>query len=402
MVLHNLKRTLDGLRPRLRVAIPLATVFLLIEFFDELAFTVEGAALPILRTDLSLSYSEIGILLGAAAISAGVIEPLIMLLGDTHWRRALILGGGLAVAATFGAVAIAWGFPPLLVAFALGSPASGSFVILSQATLMDLNPGRQPQAMARWSLAGSLGSLAGPLGLAAILFVGLSWRWAFAGIAAAALLLVGLLARRQFPPDMPNHRQTDAASLLKGLRRAVTDPALLRWFVLLELSDLLLDRFTLYVPLYFTDVVGITAAQASLVASLLMLSGLAGDVLTVRLLERMPGRRLVRLSAALVAVLYAVWLWPPGLFAKLALLVLIGIARLGWYAVLQGEAYATRPHRTGTVMAVNALAAFAAGAVSAGLGYAAEQWGLDRAMWLLIAGPLALVLLVPSTRSGAK
>ena len=402
MLPHKLKPKLDALRPRLREAIPLATVFLLIEFFDELAFTVEGAALPILRTDLSLSYSEIGILLGAAAVTAGVIEPLIMLLGDTRWRRALILGGGLAVAATFGAVAIAWGFPPLLVAFALGSPASGAFVILSQATLMDLNPGRQPQAMARWSLAGSLGSLAGPLMFAAVLFVGLSWRLAFAGIAASSLLLVALLARRSFPPDMPNHRLTDAASLLKGLWQAVTDPALLRWFVLLELSDMLLDRFTLYVPLYFTDVVGITAAQASLVAALLMLSGLAGDFFTVRLLERMPGRRLVRLSAALVAVLYAVWLWLPGLAAKLGLLVLIGIGRLGWYAVLQGEAYATRPDRSGTVMAVNALAAFGAGALSAGLGYAAEQWGLERAMWMLIAGPLALALFMPRTDPAAS
>jgi fucose permease len=201
---------------------------------------------------------------------------------------------------------------------------------------------------------------------------------------------------------MPNHRLTDAASLLKGLWQALTDLALLRWFVLLELSDMLLDRFTLYVPLYFTDVVGITAAQASLVASLLMLSGLAGDFLTVQLLERMSGRRLVRISAGLVALLYAVWLWLPGLLAKLILLVLIGIGRLGWYAVLQGEAYATRPHRSGTVMAVNALAAFGAGVVSAGLGYAAERWGLGGAMWLLIAGPLALALFIPRTRPSAE
>jgi FSR family fosmidomycin resistance protein-like MFS transporter len=399
---HKLKPRLAALRPRLRVAIPLATVFLLIEFFDELAFTVEGAALPILRTDLALSYTQIGILLGATAVSAGLIEPLIMLLGDTRWRRELILGGGLAVAATFGAVAIAWGFPPLLVAFALGSPASGAFVILSQATLMDLNPGRQPQAMARWSLAGSLGSLLGPLLLAAVLFAGVSWRWSFVGMAAGSLLLVALLRRRPFPPDMPIHRQTDASSLLKGLWQAVTDPALLRWFVLLELSDMLLDRFTLYVPLYFTDVVGVSAAQASLVASLLMLSGLASDFLTVRLLERMPGRRLVRISGALVALLYAVWLWLPGIFTKLILLVLIGIARLGWYAVLQGEAYATRPHRSGTVMAVNALAAFGAGALSAGLGYAAERLGLGAAMWLLIVGPLALALFMPRTHPAAR
>jgi peptidoglycan/LPS O-acetylase OafA/YrhL len=53
-------------------------------------------------------------------------------------------------------------------------------------------------------------------------------------------------------------------------------------------------------------------------------------------------------------------------------------------------------------MAVNALTAFAAGAVSAGLGFAAEQWGLDRAMWLLLAGPVALALLVPSSRNSCE
>jgi FSR family fosmidomycin resistance protein-like MFS transporter len=325
-----------------------------------------------------------------------------MLLGDTRFRRALIIGGGVAVVVTLGGVAVAWGFPPLLVAFALGSPASGAFVTLSQATLMDLNPGRQPHAMARWSLAGSLGSLIGPLISAGILSMGMSWRWAFVGMAAAAFMLVALLACRQFPTDLLNHRQANAGDLLKGLWRAITDPALLRWFALLELADLLLDRFVLFVPLYFTDVVGISPAQASLVASLLMLSGLAGDFLTVRLLDRLPGRRLVRISAGLVALLYAAWLLSPGVAAKLLLLVVLGISRLGWYAVLQGEAYRELPGRSGTVMAVTALAAFAGGAVSAGLGFAAERLGLGGAMWLLIIGPVALAWLVPSPRKAAE
>jgi FSR family fosmidomycin resistance protein-like MFS transporter len=402
MLLPNLRTRLQSMRLRLQLAVPLAAVLLLIEFIDELTFTVEGAALPVIRSDLALSYAQIGILLGAASFSAGVLEPAIMLLGDTRWRRALILGGGLAVAGTLGGIAIARGFPPILVAFALGSPASGAFVSLSQATLMDLNPGRQPHAMARWTLAGSLGNLIGPLLLAGVLFAGLSWRWAFAGLAAASLLLVGLLARRHFPAGLPNHRQVDGADLLRGLWRAVTNHHLLRWFVLLEFSDLLLDRFVLFVPLYFTDVVGVSAAQASLVASLLLLSGLAGDFLTVRLLERMPGRRLVSISAGMVAIVYALWLLVPGLPAKLGLLVLVGVGRLGWYAVLQAEAYATLPDRSGTVMAVNALTAFAGGAVSAGLGLAAERMGLGGAMWLLLAGPIALLLFVPEARSRAN
>lgn len=399
MVFHKLKQSIGSLRLGMRVSLSVTMLFLLIELFDELAFAVEGVAIPLIRTDLGLSYSEIGILLAAGAVAVGVVEPVLMVLGDTRWRRALILGGGLALAAAFGLVAVASGLPPLLVAFAIGSPASGAFVILSQATLMDLNPGRQSHAMARWSVAGSLGSLAGPILFAGVLLLGGTWRIAFAAFGFATLVLVGLLYRRRLQAPGDGHPQAEGgAQLMKGLWQAITDPALLRWIALLEFSDLMLDMLASYVPLYFTDVVGISAAHASLVAALFMLAGLVSDIITVPLLERIPGRRLVRLSAAAVLLLYPIWLILPGLGAKLVLLALLGILRMGWYAVLQGEAYATRPERSGTVMAVTSLAALVAGAMAVGMGYAAEQLGLDEAMWLLIIGPMALVLFVPRAR----
>ena len=52
-------------------------------------------------------------------------------------------------------------FGLLLVSFVLFYPASGAFVSLSQATLMDLQPSRREQNMARWTLAGSIGVVAG-------------------------------------------------------------------------------------------------------------------------------------------------------------------------------------------------------------------------------------------------
>ncbi|MBN2394496.1 MAG: hypothetical protein JXR84_27430 [Anaerolineae bacterium] len=64
------------------------------------------------------------------------------------------------------------GFPLLLLSFVLFYPASGAFVSLSQATLMDADPARHEHNMARWTFAGSLGVVAGPLALSAVVALG--------------------------------------------------------------------------------------------------------------------------------------------------------------------------------------------------------------------------------------
>src|SRR4030067_1781676 len=75
----------------------LTLLFLLIEFFDELNFAIEGAVLPVLRVDLALSYAQVGLLLGLPHVISTLIEPAIMLLGDTDLRKRLIIAGGLGV-----------------------------------------------------------------------------------------------------------------------------------------------------------------------------------------------------------------------------------------------------------------------------------------------------------------
>ncbi|MBN2147462.1 MAG: MFS transporter [Anaerolineales bacterium] len=389
----------------LRGGISLTFIFLLIEFFDELNYGIGNAALPAMRTDLALSYVQIGLLLGLPHVIGSLIEPLIMLLGDTRLRKRLVIGGGAAITLTLLAIALGRSFPPLLVAMIIGFPASGAFVTLSQATLMDANPGREAQMMARWTVAGSVANLLGPLLLAGIFTLGYSWRWAFGGLAVACLLLVLLVLPRRFPvcktsekPAQDGAAQGEAHGLLAGLWRAVKNRRLLRWFILLQLSDLLLDVLTGYLPLYFTDVAGLSIAQSSLLLSVLMLAGLAADTALIPILERFSGRRVVRHSAALVAVLYAAWLLAPWLWAKIGLIVLIKLSTLGWYQVLQGEAFAELRGRSGTVMALNSVFGLTAGGIAWLIGWIAAQAGLPAAMWVLLLGPLSLALFVPTKR----
>lgn len=386
----------------------LTLLFLLIEFSDELNYGIEGAALPSIRTDLGMSYAQIGLLLGVPGILNVFFEPLIMLLGDTGLRKRLVVGGGFVIVLGVLLIGSAPSFPVVLLAMIILYPASGAFVTLAQASLMDANPGREAQAMARWTVAGSLGNLIGPLILAGGFSLAWGWRWAYFALAGLALLLTLAVLWQEFPthhtaaPEHLAEARSTPRMMWANLKEAARNPRLLRWLILLDLSDLLLDVFTGYVPLYFSDVADLPAAQVSLVMGLFMAASLAADLVLIPLLERFPGRLIVRLSAGVVIVLYTSWLLVPWVWAKIALVVLIRLATLGWYQVLQGEAYSAVPGKSGTVMALSSAFGLPAGAVAALIGWVAEQAGLPVALWLLLAGPLSLLLFVPKAVDSGK
>jgi FSR family fosmidomycin resistance protein-like MFS transporter len=382
-------------------AVPLAVIFLLIEFFDELHYTIDGAVLPVLRDEFMLSYAQVGLLLGLPGIISTLIEPVLMLLGDTRLRKSLIVGGGLAVVLSLFLLGTSQSFLAAIIAFTIGYPASGAFVNLAQATLMDMNPRREAQMMARWTVYGSVGNLLGPLVVAAGFSLALGWRWVFFALAALALILIFAVAARPLPKHHPGHGEDHGGSavnlktLFANIREGISNRRLLGWVTLLYFSDLLLDVFTGFVPLYFTDVVGATPTQASLAFSLLLAAHLASDLVLIPILEKIPGRTVVRITAAAAIPVYVAWLLVPWPLVKLILLPLIPLATTGWYPVLQGETYATMPGRSATTQAVSSLASIAGSILVWFVGWVANETGLQSAMWLLLAGPLVLVLFVP-------
>ena len=61
---------------------------------------------------------------------------------------------------------------------------------LSQATLVDSQPSRHEQNMARWTFAGSVGVVLGPLLLSRAAYIGFGWRGLFFVLAGLAVLLL--------------------------------------------------------------------------------------------------------------------------------------------------------------------------------------------------------------------
>ena len=56
------------------------------------------------------------------------------------------------------------------------------------------------------------------------------------------------------------------------------------------------------------------------------------------------------------------------------------------------------PGKSGTVMAVNDVSSLVSGLIPLGIGLAARTWGLGAAIWLLLAGPIALLVGIPRRR----
>lgn len=358
-------------------------------------FGAWSAAWPVIRSDLALSYVDVGLLFAVPHVLASLLEPLLGLLGDTWNRRALVRSGGLAFVAGLLLVANSGGFASLLLALILIFPASGAFVSLSQATLMDIAgaPRRQESYMALWTLAGSIGVVAGPLLVAAAAILGFGWRTAF--VAMAGIGAVTLAVAWRAPGRCGAAPASMGGGLVDAAREAVKaarNPGVMRSLALLQSADLMLDVLHAFLALYFVDVVGATEIEAAFAVAAYTGIGLIGDLLVIPVLARIEGSAYVRVSAAAMLIVYPLFLWLDARTAKLVLLALIGLLNSGWYAVLQARLYAAMPGRSATVVALDSIAGLAGAALPLMVAAVADRAGLGAAMWLLSAGPVILLV----------
>ena len=380
-------------------------IFLLIEFLDELVFGVTAAAWPFIQTELNLNYTQIGIMLTVPGVFSTIVEPFLGILGDVWKRRLLILGGGVCFVLALLLTSMSISFILLLISFTLFYPASGAFVSLSQATLIDSDPSRHDHNMARWTFAGSLGVVLGPPLLVGLSAIGFGWRGVFLALTFLAGIVL-ILAWRKIPHD-PIHlpRFPSFSGLFAGFRSAfiaIKKPAVLRWLVLLEFSNLMLDVLLGFLALYFHDVAGLTEIQAVGAVFIWLAVGLLGDFLLIPLLEKVEGLTYLRVSVIMELLLFPAFLLVPWPWFKLVLVGLLGFFNSGWYAILKGRLYSSMPGQSGTVMALDNITGLVGNLLPFGIGLTADAFGLQVAIWLLLAGPIALLVGLPRMSHSAQ
>jgi FSR family fosmidomycin resistance protein-like MFS transporter len=372
-----------------------------VEFVDELVDGTRSAALPLIRDGLGLSYGQIGLLAAVPLIAGSLIElPVGILAGTGRRRRWIVLGGGLAFIASLLIAASASTFAALLGAFVLFFPASGAFVGLTEAEQLDAAPARRAQFMARWTLAGALGAVAGPVLLAAVVAAGGSWRAACvmtAIAAAAAWLGLGFTGSRPSETRQPGETIASGAEPdpepagFRAAIRAARNPAVLRWLVLLQVADLMLDVLTGFVALYFVAVVGVSPAQAAVAVGVRLAADLTGSAVLIPVLERWSGHLVLRLSAGAALALYPAFLIVPGFWAKVCVLAALSVVTAAWYPVLQAGLYASLPGRSGVAVSLTSAATLAGGLGPLAVGYLAGWLGLGWALAGLVLVPACVL-----------
>jgi FSR family fosmidomycin resistance protein-like MFS transporter len=312
------------------------------------------------------------------------------------------------------AAGLATSFTGLLIALTIFFPASGLFVSLTQAALMDSAPACRAQHMARWTLAGSIGAVTGPILVAAVLGAGGSWRLAFiviAGLGSAAWCAAAWTGNASdtgtqdgnvadsASADDPDAEHDDRP--WPGFRSAISivrRSGALRWLVLLEVANLLLDVLTPFLALYLVAVVHVTPAVAALAVAVRLGAGLAGDVILIRVLAARDSQQVIRASVWATLALFPAFLLVPGLGLKLVVLAALTIATAPWYPILQAELYGSLPGRSNLAVSLTSASALLGALGPLAVGLLAQHFGLSWAMTPLCVVPLLMLTVLAGRR----
>ncbi len=315
---------------------------LAVEFLDELVFGVREAAWPLIRDDLRLSYTQVGVILSVPPIVGHLVEPaarrprrrVAQARARARGRRRLRRGDA------------ARGLEHELRAAARGvDPVEPRVGRVHRPLAGDADGRRARAARAEHGALGA-GGLGGELrGAGGRRRVRVGGRELALGLrrggradAAGGRGGVASAVRDAFGPGRRTRRARRSSKGLRGALRALRRRAVLRWLVLLQLGDFTYDVLRGFLALYFVDVVGAGEGGAALAVAVWTWVGLAGDFAVVPLLERVRGLRYLRVSTSVVLVLFPLMLLAEGFSTKLVLLGLLGFANAGLVRDHQGEA----------------------------------------------------------------
>ena len=317
-------------------------------------------------------------------------------------RRLLIIVGGVFFSVSLFLTSASFSFILLLSSFILFNPSSGANVNLSQANLMDSDESRHEQNMARWTFAGSLGVVTGPLLLGLFVYLGLGWRGTYAFLASISTLSL-FIAIRFLPADKKETPFPSMQEVFDGFKAAFSAlkrKEIWRWLILLEFADLMLDVLFSFLALYFVDVAGMTTTQAGIAVTIWLVMGLITDFLFIPYVDKQKDTlQYLRRTALLNAIAFIGFMLAPGFIPKIILVILVNLFNTGWYPILQGRLYSSLPGQSASVMAIGAVTDPLVKLLPLFIGVLADRFGLGTAMWILILGPIALMLLVPQLKN---
>ena len=351
-------------------------------------FVAMGVVAPVLprfvEDSLGGGGTAVGISVGAFAVSAALLRPVVGHIGDRRGRRVLVLGGGTIAGISVLGYALATTLPAIIGMRLLTGAGEAAMFVGAATAVQDLSPSsRRGEATSYFSVAVYGGLAIGPvLGELFRTHWGVHAAWFLGGGLCFGAVLLGL----RMPVARPAVTEHAPAA-----KRRLLHPAALRPGLILALSTTGFAGFSAFVPLYVT--------QLGLQGSGAVFAEYAVAVLLVRVFgARLPDRlgsvrgasiALVFQAAGLLAM--CLWMSVTGLYVS-TFVYAMGVSLLYpslFPLVVDGAPEAERSQAVATFTLAfdvsQGLGAFLLGIV---VSLSSERWSFGAAALLSIAGLL--------------
>ncbi len=288
-------------------------------FFSHFYIFAIPPMLPLMKADLGVSYTGMGLLITLFSLASGAAQYFMGVLVDRIGARRVLIGGMALLAAAIALMGLVPVYGALAV-FALMAGLGNSVFHPADYTILGalVRPGRIGRAFSLHTFSGFAGFTAAPV---AMVFLATLWSWqaAFVIVGAAGLVVVAVLLSRMHLLDERQGGEKAPAGAPAGLGlRAVASPPILFMFLFFFVVAMVSLGMSGFMPAALGTLFGMSLVDANLV-----LTGFLGATAIGVLFGGFVADRMQRLD--LVAAV--------GFAGAAAALVLVALTRLPWPAI---------------------------------------------------------------------
>lgn len=331
---------------------------------------------PMLKTQFSLSFSEIGMIALTYQVTASLLQPWIGLYTDKHPKPYLLPSGMIATLLGIVLLATAGSYNMLLVAAAIVGIGSATFHPEASRVARMASGGRLGTAQSTFQVGGNTGSAIGPLLTAAVIIP--QGQSAIAWFMVAALVAIGILFH--LARWTRTHGQVQLKKLARNQKEGLSRSGVIRAIavicVLMFAKFIYIASFSNYFTFYLIERFGLAVQESQIFLSIYLISVAIGTFAGGPVGDRVGRKAVIWISFIGVAP-FALALPYANLFWTAILSCVVGLVMSSAFSALVVYAQVAVPGRVGLVSGLMFGLMFGIGGIgAAGLGLLADEHGI--------------------------
>ena len=357
--------------------VPVIFAVALGHFLNDLMQSLIPAGYPLLKENLQLSFTQIGLITFVFQGTASILQPLVGLYTDKRPMPYALSAGMASTGIGLILLANATTFGLVLLAVALIGLGSSIFHPESS-RIVRLAAGMKPGfAQSVFQVGGNAGSALGPLAAAFIVLergqASIEW---FAGVALAGMLLLYFIGRWYQAAGKARAAHRKARALASAPSPQVARRGMALLMVLIFSKFVYTVSFSSYYTFYLIERFGLTKSEANLSLFVFLAAVAAGTIIGGPIGDRIGRRRVILWSILGIVPLTLILPYLP-LIPTILVAAVAGMVLASAFPAMVVYAQDLMPQRTGMVAGLLFGLAFGIAAIGAAiLGVLADHWGI--------------------------